>query len=392
MVKSKESQNMNIEITDLNEIFNNMDPTDLLIKDAKIESDYYYPIPKFAKNGKNYISKIKFIPYIQNPKMSIISKWVVYLRHPNGTKRYVDCPSTINQPSILQDLFFALRNSENNTDRYLSQNFARRRVFFSLVQILADENRPDLVGKIKIFKYGQKLYNKLDKMMNPKPETKAKPQNPFDIFNGRPFELDISIKAGFNDYDDCEFAINPEPFKINGEIIENSPNNYKRIAEWILENSPNLLQNQFKPWDEETLSFVLDTINEIVPNTKLVEQILKKSNINIDFLTHKKVTKQSNLKTNNNNSLFDDETEVFTKKRADVFNEMKIKISKEQINKENENLIDDFNEFDETNEIDEIDEIEEIMKTPKKKTSEFVPNKQKTKTIIDDEDDLYAGL
>lgn len=362
---------------DLAAIFTDMVPTDILVKDTKFESDYYNPDPKFSKNGKNYISRIKFLPFIQNPKLSILSKWVVYLQNPNGTKRYVDCPSTVNKPSVLQQIYFALKKSENSAEEKLAENFSRRRVYFSLVKILDDPNKPELVGKIKVFKYGQKLYSKLDKLMNPEPTSKRQPHNPFDIFNGRPFDFDVKIVAGYNNYDDCEFSINPESFEIEGEVIANAPKNYAKVANWVADNSPDILRNQFKDWDDETTLFVIDTIEQLVPNTRLVSEILRKNNFNINYNPQTPLIKKTLRKNDGIDVNVDDDDSPFKEdpiisKRQNTFNEMKDKIKPS---------IDDDDE--------ELDEIESIMAD---KITEKPKQKIKSKTITEDDDDLYAGL
>lgn len=365
----------NYEIPDLAALFADNDPSELLVKDSRKESDYYNPIPKFAKNGKNYVSRIKFIPYLQNPKSSIVSKWVVYLQHPNGTQKYVDCPSTVDQPSILNKTYFALKNSENSAEKKLADSFSRRKVYFSLVLILEDENKPELVGKIKIFKYGQKLYNRLEKLMKPKDgSSRVKPHDPFNIFNGRPLDLDVCIKAGFNDYDDSEFSINPEPFMIDGKEIENSPKNYKQVAEWILDNSPDLMQNAYKEWDEETLKFVVDTINETIDNQSIVDRLLRESNISSGS-TKRKAKKaeveeesyEKNLRKSYDEEDEDDETESLMSKRAAT-----LKASAKKSTK----VVD---------EEDEEDEDIKPVKTTRVKSKD-------TKKLDEDFDDILAGL
>jgi len=379
-----DSQN-DFQLVNLEELFANSNPSDFLVKDTKKESDFYNPMPALSKNQKNYVSRIKFIPFIQNPKISILNKWVIYLQNSELGNKYIDCPSSVDQPSILQQLYFALKNSENAIEAELSKNFSRRRVYFSLVQIISDDNRPELVGKIKIFKYGQKLYNRLDKLMNPKRESRVEPHNPFDIFNGRALDLDVKIRAGYNDYEDCEFAINSEPFQIDGEVIKKNKDNYEKVANWILNNSPDLLQVQYKSWDDDTLQYVLSTIESTVSNKKMIEQIYRKNNINLNFKT--KIKKNAvNIETEED-EIEDEEADAIRTKKDTIYNTIKSVRSK-------------YDEIDIDEDEDEIDEVEEIMNTSKSKKSQQENKKSKAKQIIEndeenddlDMDDLYKGL
>jgi hypothetical protein len=377
---NKDDSQSDFQLVNLEELFATSSPSDFLVKDTKKESDFYNPMPALSQNKKSYVSRIKFIPFIPNPKISILSKWVIYLQNSELGNKYIDCPSSIDQPSILQQLYFALKYSENAIESKLAENFSRRRVYFSLVQIVSDDNRPELVGKIKIFKYGQKLYNRLDKLMNPKRESRVEPHNPFDIFNGRAFDLDVKIKAGYNDYEDCEFSINSEPFQIDGEVIKRNKENYEKVANWILENSPDLLQVQYKSWDDDTLQYVLSTIESTVSNRKMIEQIYRKNNINLNFKTK---LKKNTVDVETEEIEEDDEVETIREKKDTIYNKIKSTRSK-------------YNEIDEDDEIDEDeDEIEEIMKTSKKSQSENKKSKVKQTVEEEDEldiDDLYKGL
>lgn len=357
----KTATSQDFDVMSLEHLFSNDSSSDFLVKDSKKESDYYSPSPKNAKNGKNYISTIRFIPFLKDVSKSIVPKWVIYLDNAGIEKRYIDCPSTIEKPSILQEVYWKLKNSDNASDKTLAENFSRRRVYFSLVMIVEDENRPELVGKIKIFKYGQKLYNKLDKLMNPDPTKKVKKHNLFSPLTARCLNLDIKTVSGHNNYDDSEFTIEAEPFIIDGKEIANKPENYQKVAQWISENSPDLSTTYYKEWDEDTLRFVLQTIENVVPDGKMIEQVYKKHNVNKDYKASNSPKRVSHVE--------EDEDEELMSRRKNVYNNIKSKTSEAY---EEDGL---------------LDEVESIMKSTKVK-----PTSKKVVVEEEDEDDIYAGL
>ena len=96
----------------------------------------------------------------------------------------------------------------------MADNFSRRQRFASLVQIVKDDNNPEMVGKIMVWPYGVKIFNKLQAEM--KPEF-GKPHIPFDLFEGKPFLVHITQVAGYNNYDNSRFLDEKMPVIIDGE-------------------------------------------------------------------------------------------------------------------------------------------------------------------------------
>lgn len=259
---------------DLSSLFDNFSDNQIETQEESQESVFYNVNPKKSKNGKVYNSVIKFVPYFPNIKQSILSKWNAYMvDESTGKKMYVDCPSTINQDSILKEMYFALKNSDNAADQKLKDIFSRKKAYFSLIQILEDENHPELVGKFKILKYGQKIYEKIQKLTNPTGNKKR--QNPFDPFEGRPFEFDVKMVSDFPNYDSCEFSIEPRGILVNGEELEKDPENYQVVYDYVMENAPDLMTCQFKPWDENTWKHVTSVIESTVENDRIISRIYK---------------------------------------------------------------------------------------------------------------------
>ena len=65
-----------------------------------------------------------------------------------------------------------------------------------------DDNDPDLVGKIMVFKYGVKIFNKIMSKVNPEI---GKPHIPFDLYTGKPLFLVVNKVGGYNNYDNSNF-------------------------------------------------------------------------------------------------------------------------------------------------------------------------------------------
>lgn len=262
----------------VSDIFN-MQIDNIVKEDKKGEYEVYKPSAKDGKDN-NYKAIIRFIPWYKEVNKSIIDKWTVWLTNADTEEsRYIDCPSTVGEPSILQKLFFDLRNSPNANERELSQNFGRRQVFHSLIQIINDQNNPDLNGKIKVFKYGKKIYDRIKSVLKPQEGMEEESNNIFDPFDARAFLLNIKIVAGFNNYDDSIFVSKVSPIIIDGKSVEKKKEMYPKIIKFLEENSPDLSKYDYKPWDEDTKEFVFDAIKSIIPPGKILESLFKKTSL-----------------------------------------------------------------------------------------------------------------
>jgi hypothetical protein len=227
----------------LNDLFN-LTAGDLVEKNESKGGDIYKPTADKGKEGV-YSSVIRFIPWHKNPKKSILKKWSCWLVDPLTDKgKFVDCPSTIGQKSILQDVYFKLKKSNSVAEQKLAEVFSRRQSMNALIQVIKDDNNPDLVGRIMVFPFGAKINGKIQDIMQPEFGT---PHIPFDLFEGRAFHLKIKKVAGYNNYDDSKFLDGASPITIDGKKMEKTPDDMKKIIEYLEKSSPDLSKYDFTP-------------------------------------------------------------------------------------------------------------------------------------------------
>ena len=84
--------------------------------------------------------------------------------------------------------------------------------------VVEDSKRPENEGKVFLFKFGKKIFDKVNDQMNPQFEDET-PVNPFDFWEGANFKLKIRKVEGFTNYDKAEFAA-PTPLSENDEDME----------------------------------------------------------------------------------------------------------------------------------------------------------------------------
>jgi len=233
-----------------------------------------------AKSGKDGVYKavVRFLPWHKDVKKSVMKKWSCWLTNPATNEgKMVDCPSTVGKKSILQDLFWKFKKSDSIAEQKLAENFSRRQRFASLVQIVKDDNNPDSVGKIMVWPYGVKIYNKLQAEM--KPEF-GKPHIPFDLFEGKPFLVHITQVAGYNNYDNCRFLDEKMPVTIDGKAMEKTQESLNEVKAY-LETSPDLNVYDYQEWDQQTDDFVNEVIRNTVPGGRMIESVEKSNRTSV---------------------------------------------------------------------------------------------------------------
>jgi hypothetical protein len=233
-------------------------------------SDLYTPKPDQGQDG-TYRSLIRFLPNIKNPRKPFVRKFVYWLEDRDGNGFYADSPSTIGDKCPVQDMFFKLRNSESAVDKKMSEGLKRREVFYALVQIVKDPQNRDLEGQTKVFKFGYKIKTKIDEELNPQFD---EPTQVFDTFEGKNFELVISKKGGYPNYDSCKFHGNKSAMEIEGTAVTDSDESRKAILE-LLSDAPDLGNFEYKPWNDEQRTKVMGVLSQFSSPGSSIETVTK---------------------------------------------------------------------------------------------------------------------
>ena len=233
----------------------------------------YQPAADDGREGV-YKAVIRFLPFHKDPKKSKLQKYYVWINDTvSGEAFSADCPSTVGKKSILKDTYWKLKNSQSASEQALAENFSRAENFYSLVQIVKDPNKPELEGKIMVFKFGKKINDKIEAQLKPPVGT---PCNPYDLFDGKLFALHITKKMKWNNYDSCDFVGDRCAVQIPGDKapIEKNKEDMAKVLEWLKENSPELDKYEYKDWSDELTDKVMRAIRNIVPDGRMVDQLL----------------------------------------------------------------------------------------------------------------------
>ena len=165
------------------------------------EDKYWKPTKDSAGNG---FAIIRFLPASDKEDIPFVRIWDHGFQGPGGW--YIENSlTTIGQQDPLSELNSKLWN-ETGTDAAKEQvrKQKRRLKYVSNIYVVKDSGNPENDGKVFLFAYGKKIWDKLNDMMNPSFEDES-PVNPFDLWEGANFRLKIRNFEGFSNYDKSEF-------------------------------------------------------------------------------------------------------------------------------------------------------------------------------------------
>lgn len=281
--------------------------------DQKTESDLYVPKAKDTKDGI-YEALIRFLPNPVNPRKSLVRKYTYYLIDADGNGKTYDSPSTIpGQKCPIQQTYYRLSKSESAVEQKMAKKLKRREQFYVLVQIIDDKVNPHLNGKIKVFKFGQKLKAKIDAERNP---TYGEKVQMFNLFEGKNFHLRLTRQGEFNNYDQCSFLKDSEPITIDGVKMTKSKENFDIIREYIA-SAPNLANFEYKPWDESTEAEVMSILRSMKSPGKNFDKInssMSDSSDDIDDIVDALYNKEKSSKKESKkivqNDIIDDDDDL----------------------------------------------------------------------------------
>lgn len=135
--------------------------------------------------------------------------WSHGFQGPTG-KWYIEKSlTTIGKKDLIARYNSALWNSTKDKDhpnrKIVSEQQKRRTKWVSNIYVVKDPANPENEGKVFLFEYGKKIWDKLQAVMFPK--VPGMPQlNPFDPVAGANFNIVVTQVAGFSNYDQSNFS------------------------------------------------------------------------------------------------------------------------------------------------------------------------------------------
>jgi len=213
---------------------------DKISKGSESYKDDRFWSPERDKSGNGY-AVIRFLPPAEGEDLP----WARMFSHGfqgKGGWFIENCPTTLGLPCPVCEGNNELWNSGVESDKEIARQRKRKLSYISNIYVVSDPANKQNEGKVFLYKYGKKIFDKISEKMKPQFEDES-PMNPFDFWSGANFKLKIRTVQGYVNYDKSEFD-SPEAF------LEGNDKDLEKI--WGMQYSLREFTNpsQFKSYED----------------------------------------------------------------------------------------------------------------------------------------------
>ena len=195
--------------------------------------------PSVDKAGNGF-AVIRFLPAPAGEDVPFVRIWDHAFKGPGGW--YIEKSlTTLGEADPVSEYNMELWNTGLESNKKIVRDQKRRLSFVSNIYVVKDSANPENEGKVFLYRYGKKIFDKLNASMNPEFEDE-KPLNPFDLWEGANFKLKIRKVEGYQNYDKSEFD-SPSALLDDDSALENVWNQEHALQ-------PFLARTEFKTYDQ----------------------------------------------------------------------------------------------------------------------------------------------
>ena len=225
---------------------------------SKYQDDRFWK-PELDKTGNGY-AVIRFLPAVEGEDLPWQRVWSHAFQDVGGW--YIENSlTTLGQKDPVSEENTRLWNTGLDSDKEIARKRKRKLSYYANVLIQSDPKHPENEGKVFLFKFGKKIFDKITEAMQPAFEDE-KPVNPFDFWKGANFKLKIRKVDGYWNYDKSEFDAVSQ--------IKTSDEDIKSIWKSQYALKPFLDPSNFKTYDE-----LKEKLNRTITGVRSAETIEK---------------------------------------------------------------------------------------------------------------------
>ena len=204
--------------------------------------------PVMDKTGNGF-AIIRFLPAPEGEELPWAKVWNHAFQGPTGQWYIENSLTTIGQNDPVSEHNTRLWNSGVESDKEIARKQKRKLQYFSNIYVVKDSANPENEGKVFLYRFGKKIFDKIMEAMQPAFDDEVA-INPFDFWKGANFKLKIRKVDGFWSYDKSEFE-GVSPVLDDDDALEKMWKTQYSLAEF---SAP----TNFKSYDE--LKTRLDTV------------------------------------------------------------------------------------------------------------------------------------
>jgi hypothetical protein len=170
-------------------------------KQGNNDADRFWK-PEVDKAGNGY-AVIRFLPAPEGEDLPWVRVFDHGFQGPGGW--YIENSlTTLGGQDPVSEYNSKLWNSGVEANKEIARKQKRRLKYIANIVVVSDPKRPENEGKVFLYQFGKKIFDKITEAMNPQFEDET-PVNPFDFWEGANFKLKIRQVEGYRNYDKSEF-------------------------------------------------------------------------------------------------------------------------------------------------------------------------------------------
>ena len=195
--------------------------------------------PEMDKTGNGY-AVIRFLPAPDGEELPWAKMYSHAFQGPGGW--YIENSlTTLGQKDPVSEHNRELWNSGLDSDKDTVRKQKRKLSYYANIYVVQDKANPENEGKVFLYKFGKKIFDKIMEAMQPEYEDETA-INPFDFWAGANFKLKLKKVAGYWNYDSSEFAASA-PLLDDDDALEALWKKQYSLAELVA-------SDQFKSYDQ----------------------------------------------------------------------------------------------------------------------------------------------
>ena len=155
------------------------------------------------KSGNGY-AVIRFLPAPNGEDLPFVKLYSHAFQGPGGW--YIENSlTTLGQKDPVSEYNTTLWNNGTDAGKETARRQKRKLTYVSNIYVVKDPANPENEGKVFLYKFGKKIFDKITAAMQPEFEDEEA-IDPFDFWQGANFKLKAKNVAGYRNYDSSEFA------------------------------------------------------------------------------------------------------------------------------------------------------------------------------------------
>ena len=174
--------------------------------------------PELDKSGNGY-AVIRFLPAPDGEDMPWAKIWSHSFKGPGGQWYIENSLTTIGKDDPVGEMNRELWNSGRESDKATARTQKRKLSYYSNIYVVSDPAHPENEGRVFLYRYGKKIFDKLVEAMQPAFADET-PLDPFNLWKGADFKVKIRKVDGYWNYDKSEFAAPATLAKLDDDELE----------------------------------------------------------------------------------------------------------------------------------------------------------------------------